>query len=390
MLNQEKGNSNGERTAIGIDPCKEFLQLAILSHQNKKTEFKKLPLLPSITAEIAKSTDPKTTQIAIESYGSYGKLYVFELLKKGYDIREINPEISKKLTNLFKEEHSDRGDAESFAKALHLMPNLPKISFTEEKLWLAKLTRSRKKMVKDLNSYLNRFHIALTESYGAVYKGLFRTLSSKKALKFFEAFPTINDTSSHRRKIAQLIGNEKWESLKQAGRWEDGFYLETLRIEIRGLIKIIRAIIETKKMIEARLKKIGEGDEEIQILRTFPGIDYITASILLGEIGDIKRFESESCLSAYCGVSPILWQSGTSKIKFKRRKRYSRRLKGILYFISLSQMRINPESRNYYWRKRKEGKTHWQAMNALSRQLIKIIYYMLKNKEAYYRKQLIH
>ena len=91
MLSQEKGNSNGERTAVGIDPCREFLQLAILSPKNKKTEFKKLPLLPSATAEIAKSTDPKTTQIAIESYGSYGKLYVFELLKKGYDIRENNP-----------------------------------------------------------------------------------------------------------------------------------------------------------------------------------------------------------------------------------------------------------------------------------------------------------
>jgi len=75
MLNQEKGNSNGKRTAVGIDPCREFLQLAILSHQNKKTEFKKLPLLPSVTAEIAKLTDPKNTQIAIESYGSYGKLY---------------------------------------------------------------------------------------------------------------------------------------------------------------------------------------------------------------------------------------------------------------------------------------------------------------------------
>lgn len=88
MLNQEKENSNGGRTVVGIDPCKEFLQLAILSHQNKKTEFKKLPLSPSITEEIAKSTDPKTTQIAIESYGSYGKLFVYDLLKKGYDVRE--------------------------------------------------------------------------------------------------------------------------------------------------------------------------------------------------------------------------------------------------------------------------------------------------------------
>ena len=85
-----------------------------------------------------------------------------------------------------------------------------------------------------------------------------------------------------------------------------------------------------------------------------------------------------------------MWQSGTSRIKAKRRKRFSRRLKGVLYFISLSQIRINLESRQYYWRKRREGKSHWQAMNALSRQLIKIIYYMLKNKESYYRKEAVN
>lgn len=68
----------------------------------------------------------------------------------------------------------------------------------------------------------------------------------------------------------------------------------------------------------------------------------------------------------------------------------SHRLKGILYFISLSQIRINPESRAYYDRKRNEGKTHWQAMNALSRQLIKIIYYILKDKVPYQRSPLVN
>jgi len=58
--------------------------------------------------------------------------------------------------------------------------------------------------------------------------------------------------------------------------------------------------------------------------------------------------------------------------------------------IGIDPLKLNPESRNYYCRKKREGKTHWQAMNALSRQLIKIIYLMLKNKEKYIRKYLIH
>ena len=388
MIKKDLEESNGGRTVVGIDPCSEFLQLAILA-PNKETEFKKLPLSPSITEEIAKSTDPKTTQIAIESYGSYGKLFIYDLLKKGYDIREVNPHISKKLSSLYSEEHSDQKDAESLAKALLLIPDLPKISITDKKQWLAKLTRTRKKLVKDLNGYLNRLHKALTESYGVIYKSFFKILFAKKALKFFEEYPTINDSLSD-KDVMKRLGETKWNLLKQAGKWEDDFYLETLRTEIRGFIEIIRCINSTKLAIEDKIHEIADQVEEMRILKTFPGIGGISGATLLSEIGDIDRFGQESYLSAYCGVSPVIWQSGTGRIRTKRRKRYSRRLKGILYFISLSQIRINPESKAYYQRKRKEGKTHWQAMNALSRQLIKIIYYMLKNMEPYRRPVLVN
>jgi transposase len=271
-----------------------------------------------------------------------------------------------------------------------MIPDLPKVSFSEEKLWLAKLSRLRKKLVKDLNGYLNRLHVALTEGYGAVYRRIYRTLWTGKALTFFETYPTINDALDHQRKVRKVLGEEKWELIRQAGQWGEEFYLELLGREVRSLTRVIRVLQATRKEIDEEIKKIGENNEEVRRLRTFPGIDYLTASTLLSEIGNIERFGSESCLSSYCGVSPVMWQSGTSKIKAKRRKRFSRRLKGALYFISLSQIRINPESRQYYWRKRREGKTHWQAMNALSRQLIKIIYYMLKNQESYYRKEAVN
>ena len=161
-------------------------------------------------------------------------------------------------------------------------------------------------------------------------------------------------------------------------------------MEIRELIEIIRAVNNTKLAIDKRIHETADQIEEMKILRSFPGIGGISGAALLSEVGDIDRFGKESKLSAYCGVSPVIWQSGIGRIRTKRRKRYSRRLKGILYFISLSQIRINPESRAYYERKIKEGKTRWQAMNALSRQLIKIIYYMLKNKTPYQRNQLVN
>jgi len=239
MIQEHTENREGERIAVGIDPCKEFLQLAILS-PGRNVEFRKLPLLPCITEQIAKSTDPHRTQIAIESYASYGRLLIHELLQKGYDIREVNPSVSHKLVDLFTEEHSDQRDAESLAKALWMIPGLPRVSFTEEKLWLTKLSRLRKRLVQDLNGYLNRVHVVLTEGYGAVYRKIFRTLRTEKALAFFETYPTINDALAHPQKVRKVLGEAKWELLRKAGQWGEGFYLELLGKEVRTLTRLIR------------------------------------------------------------------------------------------------------------------------------------------------------
>jgi len=105
--------------------------------------------------------------------------------------------------------------------------------------------------------------------------------------------------------------------LKQAGRWTDDFYLETLRTEIRGLIGIIRSVDNTKLAIEEKIREVADQVEEMRILETFPGIGGIAGATLLSEIGDIDRFGKESYLSSYCGVSPVIWQSGSGRIRTK-------------------------------------------------------------------------
>ena len=49
-------------------------------------------------------------------------------------------------------------------------------------------------------------------------------LFAKKALKFFENYPTINDSLSDRN-VMRKLGETKWDLLNQAGMWEDDSYL---------------------------------------------------------------------------------------------------------------------------------------------------------------------
>jgi hypothetical protein len=46
-------------------------------------------------------------------------------------------------------------------------------------------------------------------------------------------------------------------------------------------------------------------------------------------------------------------------------------------------IRYNPASLAFYQRKTKEGKGHWQAVKCLARNMLRVIYTMLKNKTMY-------
>lgn len=128
--------------------------------------------------------------------------------------------------------------------------------------------------------------------------------------------------------------------MRQADKRERSFYLEFLRAEIRCLIEVTRVLITTRKEVEKQIKEIDAEDEEEKILKSILGLTCFTASTLSSVMGNGKRFEREGFISSYCGVSPVMWQSSNLRVKIRRRKSFSRRLKGVLYYVSFCQRRI--------------------------------------------------
>lgn len=67
---------------------------------------------------------------------------------------------------------------------------------------------------------------------------------------------------------------------------------------------------ENIKEIERWLNQIMRGDEDIELLKTVPGIGKVFAVIIKLEIGDINRFAHQSKLHSYSGLVPSTYQSG--------------------------------------------------------------------------------
>ena len=75
--------------------------------------------------------------------------------------------------------------------------------------------------------------------------------------------------------------------------------------------------------------------------------------------------------------------SGRNTGNHHRPKRYNRTLLRVCYLTAQSAARTCPESRAYYDRKRSEGKNHKQAILALARRRMNVIWVLLRDRTTF-------
>jgi transposase len=102
---------------------------------------------------------------------------------------------------------------------------------------------------------------------------------------------------------------------------------------------------------------------------------------LIAEAGDFSRFHSADALAAAAGIAPVLRQSG--KTRFLRRPSGGNKALKRVFYQSAFCPPSHPDSRAFYDRKRREGKRHHQAVIALARRRINVLWAMLQNRQAF-------
>jgi len=377
------GSTIQRRVAVGIDPSRAALQMSLLSSNGEKPRTKRVALGPSAVKAVEKLLRGHQGVIAMEGSYSTGQLFLLELLERQYDVREIHPMVSKRFREALTEDHTDETDADGLAFMGLWKRDLPSVRFSEEQAVCKRLSRLRDRLGRDHTRYLNRLHACLSETYGASYKGLFQDLSAKKALRFFQQYPTINDAIAGDPDVPLKIGKESWERLKGAGCWREGRYLRCLRTEVRALTAHIVSLQERISEVEREMAKLPPTPEQ-SLLLTMPQVGLITAMTVVGNTGDVSRFGGNvHRYVAYCGLAPRRQQSGASESEGRARRRYNRYLKRAYVLLAFNQIRLNPLAREYYTRKRRGGKGHWAALRCLARHLCRIAFRILTTKKTY-------
>jgi transposase len=117
------------------------------------------------------------------------------------------------------------------------------------------------------------------------------------------------------------------------------------------------------------------------LIRSLPGMGVVLTAELIAEAGNLSRFRSADALAAAAGIAPVLRQSGRSRF-LRRPSGGNKSLKRVFYqsaFCSLG----HDDSRAFYDRKRRAGKHHHQAVIALARRRINVLWALLTSRQLF-------
>lgn len=140
---------------------------------------------------------------------------------------------------------------------------------------------------------------------------------------------------------------------------------------------LLRAIRQLKKQIGQIDQKITDLIEthyaEIaDLLKSIPGVGKKTASVLIVLTDGFTKFTSHKQLSAYVGLSPRIFESGSSvKAKARICKMGMSRIRALLYVCAWSAKRCNKACKELYERLVAKGKAKKLALIAVANKLIK-------------------
>jgi transposase len=153
--------------------------------------------------------------------------------------------------------------------------------------------------------------------------------------------------------------------------------IHTLAKEVMSLNE---QITEIDKLIAARFRE----HELAEVISSMPGIGpLLGAEFLAATAGDMSRFGSPDRLASLAGVAPVPRDSGNLSGNLHRPRRYHRGLQRVFYTSALISIRNCDASRRFYERKRAEGKRHIQAVLALARRRVNVLWALIRDGRCY-------
>jgi transposase len=255
------------------------------------------------------------------------------------------------------------------------------------------LTARRGDLVADRTRAINRLRAQLLEYFPALERA-FDYSNNKAALILLTSYQTPDGLRrvgvarlemwlrKHKARNASAIAKTATAAADAQHTTVPGQHLAAAMVArlAKEVMTLDTEIADTETMIEDRFRR----HRHAEIILSLPGFGItLGAEFLAATGGDMTAFHSVDRLAGVSGLAPVPRDSGRIHGNLRRPRRYDRRLLRACYLSAQIAIRADPASRTYYDRKRLEGKTHTQAVLALARRRLNVLWAMLRDHAVY-------
>ena len=332
--------------------------------------------------------DKQDVLIGLESTAHYGDNLISYFHKLGFNIGVINPIQTATLRKTkIRKVKNDKIDSLLICEALSLGYYNLLSDIDVELLEIKSLCRFHKDL-KDkaaeakiqLDSYVDQVFPELNY----FFKNNLDIKTAHELLKLYQSPDEIAKVNL--TKLSNLLVNAsrgKYDKsraieLKQLASQSVGINNSAICIQIKMIINQIELYESQIKDIEKQVTEFIKKNDNVLI--SIPGISYMTAAIILSEIGDINRFNNPSQVLAFAGLDPSVKQSGNFNASSTRMSKRGSPLLRYALILAANNVRKNTKTFNdYYNMKISQGKLHYNALGHCAGKLIRNIFCMLKN-----------
>jgi len=333
--------------------------------------------------------------VGYESTGPYGEPMVHYLMEKPVRVVQVNPMHTKRVKEINDNSplKTDDKDPRVIADIIKLGRALSIVIPEGDEAYLRRLNNSRERHVRERTALFNQLQ-QLVFLLFPEFKKVIKDIKCKTPLYLLKKYLTpeaISVLDKHvlgeemskqsRGKFGEHHADRLIHLAKNTVGIREG--VAGLSLDIRHILTQLEILKNLIAEIESEMKIALGGISYSSKLLSIKGLGVVSVAGIIGEIGDFKKFNTQSEIMKLAGLDLYEISSGKMKGRHKISKRGRSLLRKILYYAAIQTIRKNGILHDYYTRLTNRGMKRMMALVAVSRKLLGIIYAIVRDDSEY-------